>query len=47
MQQLLAALADRKHLTALVVCDFMLDQLLYGSANRLSADATVHVKWAI
>lgn len=43
MDPLLAALADWKPFRALVVGDFMLDQLLYGSADRLSPDAPVPV----
>ncbi len=47
MQSLLHTLAKWKPFTALVVGDFMLDQLIYGDAERLSADAPVpilHVK---
>jgi D-beta-D-heptose 7-phosphate kinase/D-beta-D-heptose 1-phosphate adenosyltransferase len=47
MQSLLQVLASWKPFTALVVGDFMLDQLVYGDAERLSADAPVpilHVK---
>lgn len=40
---LLAALSAWKPFRALVVGDFMLDQLLYGSAERLSADAPVPI----
>jgi D-beta-D-heptose 7-phosphate kinase/D-beta-D-heptose 1-phosphate adenosyltransferase len=40
---LLAALASWRPFTALVVGDFMLDQLVYGDAERLSADAPVPV----
>lgn len=43
MDPLLAALADWKPFRALVVGDFMLDQLLYGAADRLSPDAPVPV----
>ncbi len=43
MDPLLAALADWKPFRALVVGDFMLDQLLFGSADRLSPDAPVPV----
>lgn len=43
MDPLLATLADWKPFRALVVGDFMLDQLLYGSADRLSPDAPVPV----
>ncbi|RMH11353.1 MAG: bifunctional heptose 7-phosphate kinase/heptose 1-phosphate adenyltransferase, partial [Planctomycetota bacterium] len=43
MDQLLAKLAVWKPFTALVVGDFMLDQLVYGDAERLSADAPVPV----
>jgi D-beta-D-heptose 7-phosphate kinase / D-beta-D-heptose 1-phosphate adenosyltransferase len=43
MDSLLRHLADWKPFTALVVGDFMLDQLVYGDAERLSADAPVPV----
>ena len=43
MEDLLNRLASWKSFTALVVGDFMLDQLLYGDAERLSADAPVPV----
>lgn len=43
MDPLLAALADWKPFRALVVGDFMLDQLLFGAADRLSPDAPVPV----
>lgn len=43
MDPLLATLADWKPFRALVVGDFMLDQLLYGTADRLSPDAPVPV----
>ncbi len=43
MEHLLESLAAWKPFTALVVGDFMLDQLLYGDAERLSADAPVPV----
>lgn len=43
MDPLLAALADWKPFRALVIGDFMLDQFLYGSADRLSPDAPVPV----
>ncbi|MDX9910471.1 MAG: D-glycero-beta-D-manno-heptose 1-phosphate adenylyltransferase [Phycisphaerales bacterium] len=43
MDRLLEHLADWKPFTALVVGDFMLDQLLMGDAERLSADAPVPV----
>ena len=43
MDQLLAALADWKSFNAIVVGDFMLDQLLSGEATRLSPDAPVPV----
>lgn len=43
MDTLLAALANWKPFTALVLGDFMLDQQLYGDAERLSADAPVPV----
>ncbi|MEO1277738.1 MAG: D-glycero-beta-D-manno-heptose 1-phosphate adenylyltransferase [Planctomycetota bacterium] len=43
MDSLLEALANWKPFTALVVGDFMLDQQLYGDADRLSADAPVPV----
>jgi D-beta-D-heptose 7-phosphate kinase/D-beta-D-heptose 1-phosphate adenosyltransferase len=47
MDTLLAALSEWKPFNAIVVGDFMLDQLLKGSATRLSPDAPVpvlHVK---
>jgi D-beta-D-heptose 7-phosphate kinase/D-beta-D-heptose 1-phosphate adenosyltransferase len=43
MDALLQHLARWKPFTALVVGDFMLDQLVYGDAERLSADAPVPV----
>ncbi|MDF1809990.1 MAG: D-glycero-beta-D-manno-heptose 1-phosphate adenylyltransferase [Phycisphaerales bacterium] len=43
MDQLLTALADWKSFNAIVVGDFMLDQLLSGEATRLSPDAPVPV----
>jgi D-beta-D-heptose 7-phosphate kinase/D-beta-D-heptose 1-phosphate adenosyltransferase len=43
MDSLLARLAEWKPFRALVVGDFMLDQLWYGDAERLSADAPVPV----
>jgi D-beta-D-heptose 7-phosphate kinase / D-beta-D-heptose 1-phosphate adenosyltransferase len=43
MDSLLQALSDWKPFTALVVGDYMLDQLQYGDAERLSADAPVPV----
>lgn len=43
MDRLLSHLADWKPFTALVVGDFMLDELLFGDAERLSADAPVPV----
>lgn len=43
MQALLRALSDWKPFNAIVVGDFMLDQQLYGNANRLSPDAPVPV----
>ncbi|MBL4699466.1 MAG: D-glycero-beta-D-manno-heptose 1-phosphate adenylyltransferase [Phycisphaerales bacterium] len=43
MDHLLAALADWKSFNAIVVGDFMLDQLLSGEATRLSPDAPVPV----
>ncbi|MBX3365451.1 MAG: D-glycero-beta-D-manno-heptose 1-phosphate adenylyltransferase [Phycisphaeraceae bacterium] len=43
MDSLLQHLAEWKPFTALVVGDFMLDQLVYGDAERLSADAPVPV----
>ena len=43
MDSLLEALTNWKPFTALVVGDFMLDQQLYGDADRLSADAPVPV----
>ncbi len=43
MDALLSHLNDWKPFTALVVGDFMLDQLVYGNAERLSADAPVPI----
>ena len=43
MDQLLSTLADWKSFNAIVVGDFMLDQLLKGAATRLSPDAPVPV----
>ncbi|MEQ8843278.1 MAG: D-glycero-beta-D-manno-heptose 1-phosphate adenylyltransferase [Phycisphaerales bacterium] len=43
MDTLLEAIANWKPFTALVLGDFMLDQQLYGDAERLSADAPVPV----
>jgi D-beta-D-heptose 7-phosphate kinase/D-beta-D-heptose 1-phosphate adenosyltransferase len=43
MDQLLTTLADWKPFRAIVVGDFMLDQLLSGEATRLSPDAPVPV----
>lgn len=43
MDQLLTTLADWKSFNAIVVGDFMLDQLLSGEATRLSPDAPVPV----
>ena len=43
METLLNTLADWKPFNAIVVGDFMLDQQLYGNANRLSPDAPVPV----
>ncbi|QOI99487.1 MAG: D-glycero-beta-D-manno-heptose 1-phosphate adenylyltransferase [Phycisphaeraceae bacterium] len=43
MDRLLDSLAGWKPFSALVVGDFMLDQLVYGNAERLSADAPVPV----
>lgn len=43
MDTLLAALANWKGFHALVIGDFMLDELLFGDAERLSADAPVPV----
>jgi D-beta-D-heptose 7-phosphate kinase/D-beta-D-heptose 1-phosphate adenosyltransferase len=43
MDELLAKLADWRPFRALVIGDFMLDQLLFGDAERLSADAPVPV----
>ncbi|MCG3123617.1 MAG: Bifunctional protein HldE [Phycisphaerales bacterium] len=43
MDRLLEHLASWKPFRALVVGDFMLDQLLYGDADRLSADAPVPI----
>ena len=43
MQALLDGLSSWRPFNALVVGDFMLDQLVYGDAQRLSADAPVPV----
>lgn len=43
MDPLLDALARWKPFTALVVGDFMLDQLVFGDAERLAADAPVPI----
>ncbi|TVQ30785.1 MAG: D-glycero-beta-D-manno-heptose 1-phosphate adenylyltransferase [Phycisphaeraceae bacterium] len=43
MGELLAKLAAWRPFTALVVGDFMLDQLVYGDAERMSPDAPVPV----
>ncbi|MDI1289726.1 MAG: PfkB family carbohydrate kinase, partial [bacterium] len=43
MDTLLQALSQWKPFHALVVGDFMLDQLIYGDAERLSADAPVPI----
>lgn len=43
MDHLIDAIARWKPFTALVVGDFMLDKLVYGDADRLSADAPVPV----
>lgn len=43
MDTLLAALSEWKPFNAIVIGDFMLDQLLKGSATRLSPDAPVPV----
>lgn len=43
MSTLFSLLADWKPFTALVVGDFMLDQMVYGDADRLSPDAPVPV----
>lgn len=43
MDSLLEHVAHWKPFTALVVGDFMLDQLVYGDAERLSADAPVPI----
>ena len=43
MDSLLSHLDSWKPFTALVVGDYMLDQLLYGNADRLSADAPVPI----
>lgn len=42
-ESLLAALAKWREFTALVIGDFMLDQLVYGDAERLSPDAPVPI----
>jgi D-beta-D-heptose 7-phosphate kinase/D-beta-D-heptose 1-phosphate adenosyltransferase len=43
MSSLLQTLASWKPFTAIVVGDFMLDQMVYGDAERLAADAPVPV----
>lgn len=43
MEALLGKLAAWRPFTAMVIGDFMLDQLLYGNAERLSADAPVPI----
>lgn len=43
METLLRQLAEWKPFSAVVVGDFMLDQLVYGDADRLSADAPVPI----
>lgn len=43
MASLLSKLAEWRSIRALVVGDFMLDQLVYGDAERLTADAPVPV----
>ena len=43
MPTLLKRVADYKPFTAMVVGDFMLDQSVYGAAERLSPDAPVPV----
>ena len=43
METLLSTLADWKPFRAIVIGDFMLDQQLYGNAERLSPDAPVPV----
>ncbi|MCA9294733.1 MAG: D-glycero-beta-D-manno-heptose 1-phosphate adenylyltransferase [Phycisphaerales bacterium] len=43
MNQLLANLASWRPIRALVVGDFMLDQLIYGDAERLTGDAPVPI----
>lgn len=43
MSDLLTKLASWRGFTAIVVGDFMLDQLVYGDAERLTADAPVPV----
>ena len=43
MDRLLDTLASWKPFSAVVVGDFMLDQLVYGNAERLAADAPVPV----
>lgn len=43
MPKLLEHLADWRPFTAIVVGDFMLDQLVYGNADRLSPEAPVPV----
>ncbi len=43
MDSLLEKLADFRPFTALVVGDFMVDEMLFGDAERLSADAPIPV----
>jgi D-beta-D-heptose 7-phosphate kinase / D-beta-D-heptose 1-phosphate adenosyltransferase len=43
LEDLLAQLDGWRPFTALVVGDFMLDELVYGDAERLSPDAPVPV----
>ncbi|MEN0021512.1 MAG: PfkB family carbohydrate kinase, partial [Planctomycetota bacterium] len=43
MDKLLAALDNWKPFVAVVVGDFMLDELVFGDAERLSADAPVPI----
>ena len=43
MSKLLDQLADWKPFTAIVIGDFMLDQLVFGNADRLSPEAPVPI----
>ena len=43
MSELLASLSRFGAFQALVIGDFMLDELVHGDASRLSPDVPVHV----